>query len=143
MHYRRRLFSTIGFGPRLGLGLLLGSAGLALATTLLLFLAGHAGTAAHAEWKATTKTHPHGFNLSLKTFAHTDFQPLVTLAPTGQLHYAFADTYLYQGHSGLLPGLVVYRPTPRGPDATYPTTTATGTMSVVQRSWGTVKLMFR
>ncbi len=146
MYSRRRLFSTTGFGLRLGLGLglLLGSAGLALATTLLLFLATSDGTAAHVEWKVATETDLHGFDLSRKTPADSDFQPLATLVPTGQRHYTFADTCLYQGYSGLLPGPVVYRLTLRGPgpDQTY-TTTAAGTMSVVQRSWGTVKLMFR
>jgi hypothetical protein len=146
MHYRRRLFSTTGFGLRLGLGLglLLGSAGLALATTLLLFLATYDGTAAHVEWEVTTETDLHGFDLSRKMPTDNDFQLLATLAPTGQRHYSFADTCLYQGHSVLLPGPVMYRLTLRGPgpDQTY-TTTVAGTMSVVQRSWGTVKLMFR
>lgn len=137
-----------GFGLRLGLGLslLLGSAGLALATTLLLFLATYDGEAAHVEWEVATETDPHGFDLSRKTPADNDFHPLATLAPTGQLHYAFADTCLYRGRSGLLPGPVVYRPTLRGPgpDQTYTnTTTVAGTMSAVQRSWGTIKLMFR
>ena len=143
---RRPARRSAGFGLRLGLGLglLLGSAGLALATTLLLFVATYDGTAALVEWAVATETDLHGFDLSRKTPADSDFQPLTTLAPTGQLHYAFVDSCLYRGRSGLLPGPVVYRLTLRGPgpDQTY-TTTAAGTMSVVQRSWGTIKVMFR
>ncbi|TDN37342.1 hypothetical protein A8B98_02025 [Hymenobacter sp. UV11] len=139
------MFSISSFGLRLGLGLavLLGSAGLALATTLLLFLATYDGTAAHVEWEVATETDLHGFDLSRKTPADSDFQPLATLTPTGRLRYTFVDSCLVQGRSGLLPGPVLYRLTLRGPgpDQTY-TTTVAGTMSVVQRSWGSIKLMF-
>lgn len=146
MSARRRLFSTTSFSLRLSLGLavLLGSAGLALATTLLLFLATYDGTAAHVEWEVATETDLRSFELSRKTPADADFQPLTALAPTGRLHYTFVDSCLYRGRSGLLPGPVLYRLTLRGPgpDQTY-TTTLAGTVSVVQRSWGTIKSMFR
>lgn len=146
MPYRRRLFSISSFGFRLGLGLavLLGSTGLALATTLLLFLATYDGTAAHVEWEVATETDLHGFDLSRKTPADSDFQPLATLAPTGRLRYTFVDSCLVRGSSGLLPGPVLYRLTLRGPGPNQTcTTTAAGTMSVITRSWGSIKLMFR
>jgi hypothetical protein len=139
-----RFLPGLGLRLGLGLGLLLGSAGLAVATTLLLFLATYDGTAVHVAWAVTTETDITSFELSRKLPDTTDFEPIATLLPTGQRQYTFADTCLQAGRSGLLQGPVAYRLTLRGPgpDQAY-TTTVAGTVSVMQRSWGTVKSMFR
>ena len=139
-----RLSHVAGLRLGLGLGLLLASAGLALATTLLLFVATYDGSAVRVAWEVNTETDVTGFDLSRKTPAEADFYPLASIAATGQRHYTFTDTCLYQSRSGLLQGPVVYRLTLRGPgpDQAY-TTSAAGTVSVVERSWGTIKSMFR
>lgn len=133
-----------GLGLRLGLvlGLLLGSAG--LATTLLLFLATYDGTAVRVASAVTTETDITSFKLSRRLPDTANFESIAALLPTGQRYYTFADTCLRTNRSGLLQGPVAYRVTLRGPspDQAY-TTTAAGTMSVVQRSWDTVKSMFR
>ncbi len=142
--YPSRFFSGLGLRLGLGLGLLLGSAGLALATTLLLFMASYDGTAVRVQWEVATETDITSFELSRRKPNDLDFEALATLLPTGQRHYEFADTCLVEGRSGLLQGPVAYRLTLRGPgpDQTY-TTTEAGTVSMVERSWGTIKSMFR
>ena len=143
-HYPLRFFSGLGFRLGLGLGLLLGSAGLALATSLQLFMATYDGSAVRVDWEVSTETDITGFDLSRKTPDEVDFRLLKRITPTGQLRYIFADTCLYQSHSGLLQGPVVYLLTVRGPgpDQAY-TTTVAGTVSTIERSWGTIKSMFR
>lgn len=139
-----RLFSRYGLRLALGLAGGLSSAGLVLATTLSLFTASYTGSVVRVEWEVGTETDLTGFSLSRQLPEEADFIALTTLAPTGQLRYAYADTSLHQGRSGLLQGPVVYRLTLRspGPDQTY-TTTVPGTTGPVARSWGTVKAMFR
>lgn len=138
--YPHRLFSRLG----LGLAVLLGSAGLVLATTLSLFTASYTGSAVRVEWEVSTETDLTCFNLSRKLPDEADYSIIGSLHPTGQLRYAFADTCLAQGRSGLLSGPVAYRLTlcGPGPDHAY-TTLVPGTTSPVQRSWGTIKAMFR
>jgi len=144
LRFTPRFFAR--YGLRLALGLVgwLSSAGLVLATTLSLFVASYTGSAVRVEWEVGTETDLTGFSLSRKLPEEADFTTLTTLAPTGQLHYAYADTSLHQGRSGLLQGPVLYRLTLRspGPDQAY-TTTVPGTTGLVARSWGTIKTMFR
>lgn len=142
--YSSRFLSGLGRRLGLGLGLLLGSTGLALATSLLLFMATYDGTAVRVQWEVATETDITSFELSRKKPVDSDFEAIATVLPTGQLHYAYADTCLVEGRSGLLQGPVAYRLTLRGPgpDQTYVTTEA-GTVSMVERSWGTIKSMFR
>ena len=142
--YSARRTSKVWLRAALGLVLLLGSSGLALATMLQLFMATYDGSLVQVEWVVSTETDLTGFDLSRKAPQDSDFVALAYVAPTGQRHYAFADTCLDRSRSGLLPGPVLYRLRLRGPgpDQTY-TTTVAGTTSAVQRSWGTVKAMFR
>lgn len=139
-----RLFSRIGPRLGLGLGILLGSAGLVLASTLSRFAASYRGAAMRVEWAVSTETDLTGFNLSRKLPNEPDFTLLGTVAPTGQLHYTYTDTCLTQRRASLLAEPVVYRLTLRGPgpDHAY-TTVVDGAAGPVQRSWGTIKAMFR
>ena len=128
----------------LGLGLLVGSAGLALATTLLLFGATYDGSGVRVEWEVATETDLTSFELSRKTPADTVFYLLSYLPATGQRHYIFADTCLYDSRAGLRQGPVAYRLVLRGPGPNQAyTTSVAGTTSGVARSWGTIKSMFR
>ncbi len=128
-------------GCRLWPGLLLGSTGLALTTTLLLLLTHYASTAVPVTWAATAAS---GFELSRRMPTGVDSQPLAMRAPSSLLPHALADTYPYSGRSGLLPESGASRLQPRGsgPNQPDPTPVA-GPMRMVQRSWSTVKLMFR
>ncbi|QKG53653.1 hypothetical protein [Hymenobacter sp. BRD67] len=111
-----------------GWGLGLGSAGLVLAITVLLAIAAHDGNAVQIGWGAATET---------------DFQPMPGGTPASEPSYS--------SDSPLLPGSPDVRQTPVEyrfaldspvPSQAYPTTEAS-TVGVVQRSWGTIKLMFR
>lgn len=139
-----RLFSHFGLRLGLGLGVLLGSAGLVLATTLSRLAADYSGSTVRVDWEVSTETDLTAFSLSRKLPNETDFTLLGSLAPTGQLRYAYLDTCLARSRSGLLAGPVVYRLTlcGPGPDRAY-TTALEGTTGPVQRSWGTIKAMFR
>ncbi|MVN76808.1 hypothetical protein GO988_10785 [Hymenobacter sp. HMF4947] len=107
-------------------------------------MATYDGSAVRVEWEVNTETDVTGFDLSRKSPDETDFRVISRVVPTGQLRYSFADTCLYRSHSGLLQGPVAYRLTVRGPgpDQAY-TTTVAGTVSTLERSWGTIKSMFR
>ena len=144
VHYPARRISKAWLRWGLGLALLLGSSGLALATVLQLFIATYDGSLVQVEWAVGTETDLTGFDLSRKAPQDSDFVQLAYMLPTGQRHYTFADSTLDRSHSGLLPGPVLYRLRLRGPGPGQAYTTAVaGTTSAVQRSWGTVKAMFR
>ncbi len=146
MRYLPSLRSVPSFGLRLGLGvrLLFGSAGLALAIAVLLSLAMYASRAVHMPERIATTTSLSVPELSLSTPVDTGIQLLATQAPTKQLGYSFASSCLPQGRVGLLPGPAPYRFALVGPGTVLPyATTETTPLSVLQRSWLTVKTMFR
>lgn len=131
--------------------LVLWSAAVAVAASLTLFTAAYDGANVRIEWEVNTETDVTGFELSRKAATETSFTAVSTVVPTGQRRYQHLDTNVYRGASGAgtagsaaSGGPYTYRLTVRGPggDQSYLTIMA-GTPSAVQRSWGTIKSMFR
>ena len=133
--------------------LVLCSVAVTLATTLTLFTAAYDGTSVRVEWEVSTEADVNGFELSRKASNETSYTAVTTVMPTGQRRYQFTDINVYR----VLPGTTTVPTTPaagsgpytyrllvRGPngDQAY-LTILTGTPSAVQRSWGTIKSMFR
>jgi len=146
MRYLPSLRSVPSFRLRLGPGvrLLLGSAGLALASAGLLAFAMPASRAVHIPWATATTTGLPTHELSRRAPAGTGFQLLATQAPAMQLGYGSVGSRLRQGHVGLLPGPAPYRFALGGPRPAQPyAATAVSPVSLVQRAWLTVKMMFR
>ncbi len=144
----RRLHSRAGL---LVLLLLFGSVVVAYAATLTLFTAAYSGTVVRVEWEVDAETGLTGFELSRKSATETSFTVVNTTAVSGQRRYLFLDANVYRTTGTTTPntlmtgnGPYTYRLTLRSPtgDQSYLTVLA-GTPSAVQRSWGTIKSMFR
>ena len=136
------------FGPAVLLVLL--SAGAALAATLTLFTATYEGSNVRIEWEVNTEADVTGFELARKAASESSFTAVTNVVPTGQRRYQFTDVNVYRNQTGsganatTASGPFTYRLTLRGPsgDQSFLTVLA-GTPSGVQRSWGTIKSMFR
>ena len=130
----------------LALLLVLGSAAAVYAATLTLFTAAYSGTVVRVEWEVSNEVDVTGFELARKSATDATYSMVSTTAATGQRRYLFLDTNVYRGTAttGTTGGSYTYRLTVRGPngDQSYLTPLA-GTPSAVQRSWGTIKSMFR
>ncbi len=128
----------------------LGGMGTALAATLTLFTAAHNGTAVRVEWEVDTETDVTGFELARKAANESTYTVMTNVTANGQRRYQYLDANVYRTAGG--PGTAApsaggpftYRLTVLGPgpDQSYLTVLA-GTPSAVQRSWGTIKSMFR
>ncbi|GAB3582726.1 hypothetical protein [Hymenobacter daeguensis] len=145
----RRLFRRSG--PFILL-LLLGSVAVAYAATLTLFTAAYTGSTVRVDWEVDSEANVTGFELSRKAATETSFTVVNTTAATGLRRYQYLDANVYrQTNPGTYTpapaagnGPYTYRLTVRSPngDQSYLTILA-GTPSAVQRSWGTIKSMFR
>ena len=130
--------------------LVLWSAVMAMAASLTLFTSVYNGANVRVEWEVNTETDVTGFELARKAATETSYTVVNTVVPTGQRRYLYLDTNVYRTTAGGTPtalagsGPFTYRLTVRGPggDQSYLTVLA-GTPSAVQRSWGTIKSMFR
>jgi hypothetical protein len=144
----RRLFR------RSGLLLLLGvlfSITAAVAASLTLFTAVYDGANVRVNWEVSSETDVTGFDLYRKAASASSFSLVSNVVPTGQRRYQYIDLDAYRPTGGTMPanpsaisGPFTYRLTMRSShgDQTY-TTVLAGTPSAVQRSWGTIKSMFR
>ena len=146
----RRLFRRSG---AIILLLVLWSVAAAYAASLTLFAAVYTGSTVQVDWEVNTETDVTGFELSRKAATETSFTVITTKQPTGQRRYQYLDANLYRTATtggGTTPiaaagnGPYTYRLTIRtaAGDQSYVTIVA-GTPSAVQRSWGTIKSMFR
>jgi hypothetical protein len=130
----------------LALLLVLGSVAAVCAATLTLFTAAYSGTVVKVEWEVDAEAGLTGFELARKSATDNTYSTVSTTAATGQRRYLYLDTNVYRGTgtTGTLGGPYTYRLTLRSPagDQSYLTVLA-GTPSAVQRSWGTIKSMFR
>ena len=145
----RRFFCRSGLAT---LVLVLCSVAITLAATLTLFTAAYDGTSVRVEWEVSTEADVNGFELSRKASNETSYTAVTTVTPTGQRRYQFTDINVYRTLPGTTTvptaaagsGPYTYRLLVRGPngDQAY-LTILTGTPSAVQRSWGTIKSMFR
>ena len=151
---RKRLPASFLFSRQLTLTLLvvLCSAVAAWAVTLMLFTAVYDGSNVRVEWEVSSEADVTGFELARKGAADPAFQLVSSVVPTGQRRYQYLDTNVYRPAAGspgtsngaLSGGPFTYRLIVRSPsgDQNYSTLLA-GTPSAVQRSWGTIKSMFR
>ena len=128
---------------RLALGgvLLMGSAGLAVAASLLFYSATYEGNVVQVAWEINTETDVTGFDLSRQAGPTAPFTLVASIVPTGQRRYQLADSLAasYPPPDALTYRLVVHG---AGPDQTY-TTAAAAPGFTMQRSWHTIKLVFR
>ena len=121
---------------------------MALAASLTLFTTAYDGANVRVEWEVNTETDVAGFELARKAAAESSYTALSSVAATGQRRYQFLDTNVYRptasGAGPLVGGPFTYRLTVRSPsgDQSYLIVLA-GTPSAVQRSWVTIKSMFR
>lgn len=143
----RRTFRRFGLAALL---LVLGSAVAAVAASLSLFTAAYDSARVRIDWEVNTETDVTSFDLARKTSAETSFSALTSVTPNGQRRYTYYDANVFRTATGGAPtpalggGPVTYRLTIHGPggDQSFLTVLA-GTPSSVQRSWGTIKSMFR
>ena len=133
--------------------LVLLSMSVAYAATLIMFSAVYVGSAVQVDWEVNTETDVTGFELARKSATETSFTTVNTTAVNGQRRYQYIDANVYRLSNGgsttpapaAISGPYTYRLTVRGAtgsDQSYLTVVA-GTPSAVQRSWGTIKSMFR
>ncbi len=132
--------------------LVLLSASVAYAATLTLFSAIYIGSTVQVNWEVNSEADVTGFELARKAMTETSFTTVHTMATNGQRRYQYVDANVYRlsGPGTTTPapaaasGPYTYRLTLRGPNGEQSfTTVVTGTPSAVQRSWGTIKSMFR
>ena len=125
---------------------------LAAAASLTLFSAAYEGTRVRVDWEVSTETDVTGFDLARKSAAETSYSSVASVVPNGQRRYQYYDANVFRTVPGSTPGTPA--PSVGGPftyrltvhstsgDQSYLTVLA-GTPSAVQRSWGTIKSMFR
>ena len=144
----RRLFARSG---PVALLLVLWSVAVAVAASLTLFTAAYDGTRVRVDWEVNTETDVTGFELARKSATESSYTAVTSVVPNGQRRYTYYDANVFRPAAGsTMPtapsagGPFTYRLTVRGPngDQSYLTPLA-GTPSAVQRSWGTIKSMFR
>lgn len=123
-------------------GLLVSLAAFALTGPVSVFTGAFEGIDARLSWE-TSETGLQGFELSRRSGNDPTYQSLVTLQPNGTGRYAFLDQNLYKNNDVSL-GTFTYKLTARttSGDFNY-SVTLSQTPSAVQRSWGSIKSMFR
>jgi hypothetical protein len=122
----------------------------AFAASLTLFTAVYDGASVRVNWEVSSETDLTAFDLYRKAASETSFTLVSNVMPTGQRRYQYIDLDAYRAPAGSMPstpaatGPFTYRLTLRGPagSQTY-TAMLAGTPSAAQRSWGTIKSMFR
>jgi hypothetical protein len=132
--------------------LVLWSAVAAVAASLSLFSAAYDSSRIRIDWEVTTETDVTGFDLARKGSNETSYTAVGSITPNGQRRYTYYDANVFRtapsGGTTATPaqlgGPFTYRLTIHSPagDQSFLTVLA-GTPSSVQRSWGTIKSMFR
>ena len=115
----------------------------ALGATITLFQATFDGTSVRVEWEATSEAGVDGYEIWRKANNEPSFTRLNVTPPSGPHRYLFLDTNVFRGTAGNS-GPFTYRLTVHTTtgDQNY-TTVLNVTPSAVQRSWGSIKSMFR
>lgn len=116
----------------------------AAAATVTAFTVGLDGSNVRVEWEVNSEADVTSFDLLRKGSSDPSYVLLTTVSPTGQRRYLYTDHNVYRGAAGS--GPFSYRLTMHGGPGTAElsyTTTLAQTPSAVQRSWGTIKSMFR
>jgi len=133
-YYVSRIISSAYLRPRL----LLGSAGLMLGATLVLFLAADHGATARAAWPAPTDADAPVIELPRSAVAAPAAKQLAGHAAPGQPLAALPEPHPTERNPDLGPEPTANRAI-QAPAATY--TASAGRL--VQHSWTTIKSMFR
>ena len=132
------------FGRRLGLAVVfLLSSMLAMAATVTAFTVTLDDGNVRVEWEINTEADVTGFDIYRKGASDPTYTLLGNVAPTGQRRYLYTDRNVYRGTAA--GGPFTYRLTVRsgaGNEQSY-LASLSQTPSAVQRSWGTIKSMFR
>ncbi|MCB2407216.1 hypothetical protein [Hymenobacter lucidus] len=126
-------------------GLCLLAATLAYGATITLFQATFDGTNVRLEWEVTNESGVQNYDIWRKSNNEPSFARMTTVAPGGQRRYLYLDDNVYRGINGTNGGgPFTYRLTVHttAGDQNY-TTVLNTTPSAVQRSWGSIKSMFR
>ncbi|UOG74107.1 hypothetical protein MTX78_18545 [Hymenobacter tibetensis] len=124
------------------------SALLAFGATVTLFQASYDNSNVRVVWEVANESGVQNYDLYRKANSEPTFTKLSTLSPSGQARYQYMDADVYRGAAagaaGTLGGPFTYRLTVRttAGDQSY-TSTLGDTPSAVQRSWGSIKSMFR
>ncbi|MCB2376048.1 hypothetical protein LGH70_00530 [Hymenobacter sp. BT635] len=115
---------------------------LAYGATITLFQATFDGSNVRVEWEVTSETGVQTYDLWRKANNEPSFTHMTTVQPSSQRRYLYLDSNVYRGTNGA--GPFTYRLTVRtsAGDQNY-TTVLNTTPSAVQRSWGSIKSMFR
>jgi hypothetical protein len=115
---------------------------LAMGATITLFQAVFDNNNIRVTWEVASETGVQSYDLYRRTDTETAFSRLTTVPPSGQARYQYLDTDVYR--SAQSSGTFTYRLTVRTAtgDQSY-TSTLGQTPSAVQRSWGSIKSMFR
>ena len=149
----RRLISRAGPAALL---LVLWSTVAAVAASLSLFVAAYDSSRIRIDWEVNSETDVTGFDLARKGSNETTYTAVGSVTPNGQRRYTYYDANVFRtGPTGgaavtggtapaQLSGPFTYRLTIHSPtgDQSFLTVLA-GTPSSVQRSWGSIKSMFR
>ncbi|MBO0360934.1 hypothetical protein J0X19_23440 [Hymenobacter sp. BT186] len=127
--------------------LLLLSISLAFGATITLFQASYDNSNVQIVWEVANEAGVQNYELYRKANNEPAFTKLTTISPSGQSRYQYLDTDVYRGTAGgtgTMGGPFTYRLTVRTTttDQSY-TSTLGQTPSAVQRSWGSIKSMFR
>jgi hypothetical protein len=126
------------------LSLFLGAATAAWALTLTMFQASLDGSSVRVEWEVLNEAGLHGFDLYRKSGTDPNFTLVSNVAPTGQRRYQYVDANLYRGTNGTNSGPYTYRLLMRSSSGDLSFHTVLNqTPNTVQRSWGSIKSMFR
>jgi len=113
-----------------------------LGVSLNFFRAGFEGTDVKIEWELANESSVTGFEVSRKLANETAFRRINGLANNGSKYYAFIDTDLRNTPNRI--GTITYKlhVSSNTGDATF-TTAFANNPSSVERSWGSIKSMFR
>ena len=113
-----------------------------LGVSLNFFRAGFEGTDVKLEWEIASENGVTGYEVQRKLSSETAFKPIGSGKVNGSRRYALVDTELRNVPNRI--GTITYKlnvATTTG-DASF-TTTFVNNPSSVERSWGSIKSMFR
>ncbi|TGE22046.1 hypothetical protein E5K00_17495 [Hymenobacter aquaticus] len=117
----------------------------AYGATITLFQASFDGSNVRVEWEAANESGVQGYDIWRKANNEPSFTHMTAVSPNGQRRYLYLDSNVFRGTSGTnAAGPFTYRLTVHttAGDQNYSTVLST-TPSAVQRSWGSIKSMFR
>jgi hypothetical protein len=120
--------------------LLLLSVYLAFGANITLFQASYDNSNAQVVWEVANEAGVQNYELYRKANNEPTFTKLATVSPSGQEHYHYLDSDVYHEVGGPFTYRLMVRTI--ATDQSY-TSTLGQTPSAMQRSWGSIKSMFR